>query len=129
MSDDQQQRMNSDQIPQENFGPQFPPSAEAFQPAQPPYATPSYYAAPAEPGIIPGSEVPSSPPPPPGYASYSEQTGYGVPPAGPMPDSYAVPPPGPYMYGPPPVGYFVPPQLPPATPLPLGQAIRQLPKQ
>jgi hypothetical protein len=130
MSDDQMQGSNPDQMPQENFGPQFPPSAEAFQPAQPPYATPSYYAAPAEPGFTPGTVVPSTPPPPPpGYPPYSGQTAYGVPPDGQVAGPYAIPQPGPYVHGPPPVGYFVPPQLPPATPLPLGQAIRQLPKQ
>jgi len=126
--------------PQENFGPGFAEASEALEPVQPvepvplTYTTPSFYAAPPEAAVDAAPEVPSAPPPfQPGYPPY----GYGAPPAGQAPYGYApppgayntVPPQGAYSYAPP-AGYYAPPVfLPPAEPLPLGQAIRQLPKQ
>ena len=120
MSNTPNQDPNSNQDPMQNYGntPQPPYYGPPQQGPQGPYGPPPNYPPPSYPG------------PP--------QGPYGPPPNYPPP--YPGPPQGPYGYGGNPeydlnaqpgvgYGYNNPNMPPPSTPLPLGEAIRQLPSQ
>lgn len=132
--------------PQRNSGEQqYPPLPSFYQQAAvpDPYSAPpsSYNAAQPAPGMPPMmppgyTYMPPGTPmmPPPGY-TFVPPPGYGympppgAPPIMPPPGYNYMPPPG---YGPMPAGYGMPPFMPPiqpSHPLPLGQAIRELPRQ
>jgi hypothetical protein len=113
---------------QENFGAPFPEESPAqaapdVQPAQPEYTDPSAYAVSQAPQAPQAPQMPQGHPgSTPAEAPLGTFPSYGY---GPLPQgAYGLPP---YGYPAPPWGEYATP--PPSAPLPLGQAIRQLPRQ
>jgi len=114
MDNDPQQ----ESIPRDNPPPQHVPAQESFGPPFPAVLNDAYRV-PIPPAYSPQpGQGPST--------SYQAQPAYGYAPAYsvPLPYGYVGPQPGAY-YGPPPNDF----PLPPSAPLPLGTALRQLPRQ